>query len=204
MYRDLLANENSTSQRFASIPMFTESENGGGMLKRQCTNEYKIAPIDRMIRSITKEPVKLWMGMTLDEIERMSRPKRLWKTHVYPFIGYWSGRDNWGSLNDRERYVAERYKVKKLYEQFGMPVPENSLCFFCPFMADAQRAKMKKNQPILFEKACQLDEKLRDSTKCGIKEPAYIHKSKKPLRDVQFDEEDDYQLFNCTSGNCDT
>jgi len=204
LYRDLFVNKNNTSQRMASIPMFTESENGGGMLRRQCKNEYKIMPIDRLIRSITKYPVNLWMGMSLDEAERMGWPQKKWKTHIYPFCGYWAGRDEWGKLSDEAKYVAERYKVKQLYEYFGMPLPDNSLCFFCPYMSDAQWAKMQKNQPELFEKACELDETLRDSSQRGIKQKAYIHKSKKPLRDVKFDKHDDYQLFNCTSGNCGT
>jgi hypothetical protein len=41
---DLINGKNSTGQRFASIPAFTSATPGqtGGMLRRQCTSEYKI------------------------------------------------------------------------------------------------------------------------------------------------------------------
>ena len=40
---DLIHGKNSTGQRFASIPAFTSATPGvtGGMLRRQCTAEYK-------------------------------------------------------------------------------------------------------------------------------------------------------------------
>lgn len=51
---DLLRGENSTGQRFASIPAYTATGDGitsdSGMTRRQCTKEYKIEVIDRTIR----------------------------------------------------------------------------------------------------------------------------------------------------------
>src|SRR5687768_4992426 len=39
--------------RFASVPFYTESDNSaGGLLRRQCTREYKIAPIHQKIRGL--------------------------------------------------------------------------------------------------------------------------------------------------------
>ena len=49
---DLKHGRNSTGQRFASIPAFTTYNEGNkqGQTRRQCTFEYKIAPIERYIR----------------------------------------------------------------------------------------------------------------------------------------------------------
>src|SRR5687767_9255899 len=49
---DLIHGKNSTGQRFASIPAFTSAVPGqaGGMLRRQCTAEYKIQVVERVIR----------------------------------------------------------------------------------------------------------------------------------------------------------
>jgi hypothetical protein len=49
---DLLRGENSTGQKFASIPAYTSGAEGGdeGQTRRQCTKEYKIEVIDRCIR----------------------------------------------------------------------------------------------------------------------------------------------------------
>jgi 3'-phosphoadenosine 5'-phosphosulfate sulfotransferase (PAPS reductase)/FAD synthetase len=44
---------NPEKSRFASMPFFVRNESGGGgALRRQCTNEYKIQPITRKIREI--------------------------------------------------------------------------------------------------------------------------------------------------------
>lgn len=37
--------------RFVSIPFFTDSHNGG-MVRRQCTKEYKITPIEKKVREL--------------------------------------------------------------------------------------------------------------------------------------------------------
>ncbi|MBN9299840.1 MAG: hypothetical protein J0I41_22750 [Filimonas sp.] len=53
LFTDLLSSANSSGRRFASIPCFTKNESGTtGMLRRQCTGEYKIAPVDIAIRQL--------------------------------------------------------------------------------------------------------------------------------------------------------
>jgi hypothetical protein len=49
---DLQHGRNSTGQRFASIPAFTAAREGhkGGIVRRQCTREYKIDPIEQYTR----------------------------------------------------------------------------------------------------------------------------------------------------------
>src|SRR5215211_2556908 len=48
---DLIHGRNSTGQRFVSIPAFTKSAEGKvGMVRRQCTAEYKINVVNRTIR----------------------------------------------------------------------------------------------------------------------------------------------------------
>src|SRR5690349_16535280 len=49
---DLIHGMNSSGGRFASIPAFTSATPGksGGMLRRQCTAEYKIGVCEKIIR----------------------------------------------------------------------------------------------------------------------------------------------------------
>jgi hypothetical protein len=50
---DLQSGRNSKGQRFASIPAFTAVRDGApniGRVRRQCTREYKIEPIERHLR----------------------------------------------------------------------------------------------------------------------------------------------------------
>nr|WGD76305.1 phosphoadenosine phosphosulfate reductase family protein [Bacillus subtilis] len=51
--RDDIVQGAETGDRFASIPFFTRDSKGEiGIARRQCTNEYKILPVNRKIRSL--------------------------------------------------------------------------------------------------------------------------------------------------------
>ncbi len=73
-------------KRYASIPAYVRNLDGSvGIIKRQCTSEYKIELIDRIIRreilglkpkqhAPKKLAVRQWFGISIDEQERMSYP----------------------------------------------------------------------------------------------------------------------------------
>jgi 3'-phosphoadenosine 5'-phosphosulfate sulfotransferase (PAPS reductase)/FAD synthetase len=64
-------------------PFFTQS---GGMVRRQCTGDFKIAPIRRKIRQLTTGPVTLWIGISLDEAARMKPSDVKYIQHRWPLI----------------------------------------------------------------------------------------------------------------------
>jgi hypothetical protein len=105
---DLMARQNSTGQRFASVPWFTAN---GGMARRQCTAEYKIQPVRRKLREllgyekgqrIPPNSVDVWIGISTDEIQRMKDSRDKWQTHVWPLI------DARMSRQDCLRWLGER------------------------------------------------------------------------------------------------
>jgi hypothetical protein len=194
LFKDLLNKENSTGQRFVSIPAFTKNEDGTyGMLRRQCTKEYKIEQVDKKIRELCglrarqkmTETIEVFMGVRLDEIERMSIPARRWKVHVYPFCGYTVPPDG-NAQKCSIDYKKTRFDIVAEYNRHKLPVPPKSSCVFCPYQSDAAWYDMKVNEPEDFEAAVEVDEAIRNSTRKGIVQPAYLHDSCKPLRDVDF------------------
>lgn len=64
-------------RRFASMPFHVLNVRGSaGMIRRQCTREYKIAPINRKVRELLGgntrgKQVEQWLGISLDEAGRM-------------------------------------------------------------------------------------------------------------------------------------
>ena len=77
-------------KRFANAPFFVLGPNGEkGRMKRQCTSEYKIEPVERAIREILgykprqryprEVVVNQWLGISLDEAVRAKPPGRLRK-----------------------------------------------------------------------------------------------------------------------------
>ncbi len=93
---DLIHGKNSTGGRFASIPAFTSAIPGktGGMLRRQCTAEYKIDVCERIIRRQVvglehrhrmPKNVKVvqFFGLSYDEPRRVSKVKNRFVGHPW-------------------------------------------------------------------------------------------------------------------------
>lgn len=207
LYTDLLETEKGS--RFTSIPAFTRNDDGStGMLRRQCTGEYKITVIDNHIRDViyklpkgSRRPLTaLWHGITLDEIERMSAPKEAWKQNTYPFLGHALFKNKTGSSLDWAKPMT-RQEVIRWYVLHGLPIPPKSSCVFCPYQSDRSWALKKKSAPEDFADAVRIDDAIRNSTRKGIRNPVYLHRSCRPLSEVVFDIEQEEEWGEC-SGNC--
>jgi hypothetical protein len=189
LYNDLLSQKNSTGQRFASIPAF--SGNKTGMLRRQCTKEYKIDPVIKKIRDLHglkpnkhMPKTQVWLGISMDEIQRMKISQLPRVDYHYPLI------ENRMSRGDCIR----------LFEELEFPVPPKSSCVFCPYHSDKNWKELKEVYPESWDLAIEVDESIRDMSQRGMKEPIFIHRSCAPLEDVEF--ADQQELFMCEEGFC--
>ena len=199
---DLLNQTNSSNNRFAPIPAFTLNNGKVGMLRRQCTNEYKIAQVTKKYREILnignkRFPItEIFIGITLDEVHRMTIPQEKWKIHVYPFCGYKVYPDgNCVRINSK---IMSRNDIFNWYHNQGLSIPEKSSCVFCPFQSDQNWLRLKQMSPEDFKEAVKVDKAIRDSSKKGIKAPIYLHDSIKPLDEVNFNENQGTLWGNCT------
>lgn len=158
---DLLASA-VTRDRVASPPLFS----GSGMLWRQCTQEYKIAPINKFLG---KQECVLWIGISTDEAQRMKPSKRKNVTNRWPLIEL-----------DISRNQCLRWMKNK-----GYPLPVKSACTFCPYHDDRTWREMKNNDPVSFADAVLVDNSIRN----GIGKTTqnlYLHRSCIPLEQVDF------------------
>jgi hypothetical protein len=177
--------------RFSSIPAFTLNEDGEkGMLRRQCTGEYKIAQINKKYRELMKlgnkyfPKTEVWIGITQEEKDRMAIPLEQWKINVYPFCGYKIYHD--GHFELFPGFESTRTSILSWYKENNLPIPEKSSCKFCPFHGYNSWKRLKEISPSDFEDACKVDDKIRHSSMKGVKNPIYLHESLKPLREVKF------------------
>jgi hypothetical protein len=82
---NLRADSLDPEHRYASVPYFVRNQDGSpGMGRRQCTSEYKLAPIGRKVRELLgatppdfqRVPkgriCEQWIGFSIDEIGRVS------------------------------------------------------------------------------------------------------------------------------------
>jgi hypothetical protein len=187
---------NLLKDKWCKIPAFTDMNGRAGIIRRQCTKDYKLRVIYRTARAIaglqpkkkTKTPVvEMWLGISTDEATRMKDSPERWKVNRYPLI------EKMMSRSDCLRWLAENH-----FKQ-----PSKSSCYICPFHSDSYWKDLYLNSPAEFEIACQYDEEIRNSTKRGLDAPIFLHRSLRPLRELPFLNLNQRSLFeNECAGVC--
>ncbi len=198
---DLIRGRNSTGGRFASIPAYTAAAEGNksGMVRRQCTKEYKIEVIERYIRRellglrarqrIAKgTEVVQFYGISLDEAGRSVRIRerlrgRQWITPEFPLI------DRMMTRGDCHKWLTE----------FGIPHEvQKSACVFCPFKTNAEWRRLRDTDPAGWARAVQVDKALRvDGTVANRKldQKLYVHRTCVPLERADLGDPDPRQYY---------
>ena len=191
---DLMRRENSTRQRFASIPAFTAPSIGDreigwkeGKVRRQCTREYKIDVVERVIRRqiLGMKPgqrippgvfVIQYFGISTDEARRAKAlEKRLkdvhWSIPSFPLLSKSMTR------GDCHKYLEGRVPYK---------VPR-SACVFCPYKTNMEWRRLRDEDPEGWARATEVDEALRIPGRVvnrNMEQELYLHRSCMPLVQV--------------------
>lgn len=173
---DARGNRRRDGQGFVVIPPYSK----GGMARRQCTADYKIRPIEKKVRRLCgvefrkRFPkgvgVVQWLGITTDELSRVREPRAKWQRFRYPLIEANMTRD------DCLAWFEERYEGRSLVK---------SACIGCPFHGRKEWLEIQKD-PESWADAVDFDRRIRN---VGRQEN-YIHRSGKPLEEVNLERED--------------
>ena len=199
MHKDgLLENikESIKRKQFAGAPFYTESERFmGGTLRRQCTREFKVMPITQKLRELCGLKkgqragkgvrVMQYIGISLDEAIRMKPSREAWISHEWPLV----------ELKMTRTHCLEWMQKK------GYPLPVKSACTFCPYHNDALWRDMKLNDPKSWAQAVEIDEMIRGGVR-GTKQKLYVHRSLKPLVDVDFRNAEDFGQIDAFNNEC--
>lgn len=184
--------------RFAGPPFFTESDKSakGGMLRRQCTREFKIDPINQKIRELAglkkgqrapkgKILAHQIMGISMDEVIRMKPSREKWSEKIYPLI----------------EMRMTRHDCLVWLKKHGYKIPNKSACTFCPYHDQATWREMKMNDPVSWAEAVKMDELIRNGTR-GTKQKLYVHRSLTPLAEVDLRSEKDMGQLSLFGEDC--
>ena len=183
---------NKNLKRRPSIPAFNKS----GIIRRQCTSEYKIMGIRKEIRKLHKldrrkwmKPTEQWFGISLDEIERVKKSNEYNITFFYPLI-----------------YMGmSRKDCIDFFKEHNFPVPVKSSCVFCPFHSNKFWKEIQKEDGDAWKLSVRVDKSIRDSKKYNLNEELFLHPSCIPLEEIDFDDRQeslfDDDLFEC-EGYC--
>ena len=165
----------------SNIPFFAKSEAGEvtGFLKRQCTYQFKIRPINQQLRKLAKikrgevkpKAVSI-IGISLDEFKRMKPSREKWLVHRWPLV--------------EKRFT--RQKCKEWMAEKKIPAAPRSACSFCAFRHDKEWREMQINEPEAFFDAVEMDKTLRKakSENTEFDGTAWLHRSCKPLDEIDF------------------
>lgn len=186
--------------RVASIPAFTPGKKKEyGMLRRMCTREFKLDAITQAIRSTlgygyrrqVKHLVNMYIGISRDEMQRMTTPLTKWMTNRYPLVEM-----KW-HRSDCEKFLKTNwsYNVGK------------SACTFCPYHSNEMWKEMKNNDKKSWHQAVMVDEAIRGGIR-GTNKPLFLHRSLTPLAEIDWEDliennhEKDFGFLDECEGIC--
>ena len=181
---DILNGKGHDGNDFISIPVFTEdTDEKAGVAKRQCTSNYKLAPIFAEVRKRMgvkkgkRAPkgtwAEMWLGITTDEAQRAKSSREECITNRYPLLE----RDL--SRIQLQIWFEERYPGREL---------PRSACIGCPYRSDAEWKDLKDNEPESFDDAVFVDMALRQKPLSDRMEGRmFLSRHRIPLYQVDLD-----------------
>ena len=171
MYRDMLDNP-----AFTPVPWRGRRERF--MLQRQCTRQYKVAPLTRYLYDrYLGERIGLMLGISVDEYHRMRDSSAARIEHVYPLV-------------DRR---LTRWQCREIVERAGLAVPWKSSCWFCPYRSIRSQWALVQRYPDLVGMARELEDRINAERRRRGRDEIVV------LRvDVMADQQD-----FCEAGFCD-
>lgn len=163
------------------VPAFTTQSGGVGKLSNFCSSYWKREVIKRWVNSQGVKAVDLWLGISVDEMERVQVERSAKWANRYPLI---EARMNRGDC------VA-------LVKSIGWPEPPRSSCYHCPNHTQHEWREIRL-RPADWKAAVQIDQELR-----ARDSHIFLHPDCVPLDQANLDDANGV-LFGhaCQSGMC--
>jgi PAS domain-containing protein len=186
--REDIMNGAINKSRTANMPFYVIYNGEKGIVPRGCTGDYKIQAINKKAREILGYKPKQripagaltkWMGISMDEIYRMKQGQYAWELLRYPLI---------------EKEMT-RLDCMNWLTKHGYPIPPKSSCIGCPFHNDRMWLEIKRNHSDEWQEAVEFEKTLHEYGLRGMKGKVYLHKSCRPLEEVDL-QEDQMDLFD--------
>lgn len=177
------------------IPAHTLNEGKAGVIRRQCTNEWKIQPIRRYLQAHRQgQPVELWLGISFDEFHRAKASGVQYIKHRYPLL----------------EKKMDRADCLAWLAAHNLPSPGKSSCVFCPFLNKRAWQEMKREGGTDWAHAVEVDNAIRNVRPPG---ELFVHPKRLPLEQAVIIPEDtgysqldmlssDDADAECDSGHC--
>ena len=166
------------------LPMFT----GTGKLPTLCSNEWKKRVIQRWCRQQgygPKNPLEMWLGISVDEVHRAKPSGVGWMRYSWPLLF---------------QKPLRRDECVSLVRRAGLPNPPRSACWMCPHRSNAEWKRLRDHYPEDWARALALERSVQ--ARDGRDGEVYLHRQGTELSLAEL-EDDSLDLFDeCDSGFC--
>jgi len=164
-----------------------------GMMRRFCTKNYKVGPVNKAITKLKRKHkanlVEVWLGISVEEIERMKVSKIKGVKYLHPLA--------WDLRMSRQGCIE--WMLRNEHDR-----PPRSACTICPYHTNREWKELRDNDGEAWLDAVRLDELVRNMDN-GFQ--TFLHRSGKPLSLVELDDDDDQLslgFLNECEGMCGT
>jgi hypothetical protein len=178
---------------FSSIPAFVKGADGyEALIPRQCTRDFKIDPITKEINAIRRKygncPAYQWVGISTDEIYRAKEHRNA------PRI-----KNRWPLMEKGfSRQACLAWMASRKF-----PTPPRSACVFCPYHNDTEWRRLKELEPKEFNAAVEFERRFQMAlSKTKLRGTPFLHRSCKPLSEVDFSTEEERGQLNMFNNEC--
>jgi len=171
LYGDMLARPG-----FTPVPWRGKYERF--ILSRQCTRQYKVAPLQRYLYGrYPGERIGLMLGISVDEYHRMRDSSAARIDHVYPLVDA----------------RLTRWQCRDIIERAGLAVPSKSSCWFCPYRSVRSQLALVQRYPRLREMAQVLQDRINTERRRRGRDEIVVLRADTEVEQVDF----------CEAGFCD-
>jgi hypothetical protein len=173
---------------FVSIPAFLSDR---GLLRRQCTNLYKLKFIRRHVRSLLglrpyqrlKSPARAIIGIGYQERHRTKSGRERWIFDDYPMI----------------REMKTKADCLKLCKQAGFSNPSHSACICCPLKRNSEWCALKGDgSSPTWKTVLKIDEAIRERDFNKSHRRIFLHPLRRPLAEITFTQDSKAFLTSAT------
>lgn len=183
----------------SSVPIPARMGGNGAPGNRSCTQDFKIAVVDRWIKQQKITYCVIGLGISMDEAHRMRDQQ--WHDRF--------GKKKFGFLKKRDYPLIDlrlrRENCRQLVVEAGLPSPPKSSCWFCPFHRHGEWLEMKRNDPELFQQVVDLEHHINETRNLLGKDQIFIHPRLIPIENAVGDQLPMFPEFDmdmCESGYC--
>jgi len=155
-----------------SLPIPVRMSDTGAPGTRSCTADFKIRVVaawQRALGATSADPAVTALGITVDEIGRARTDSGIaHQVLAYPLLDL----------------GLRRADCPPIIRGAGLPMPPKSACWFCPLKRPTEWARMQREEPELFARACDLEALLIARRRELGRDPVYLTRFGRPLGEV--------------------